>query len=105
MEALFLVVGAMGLMLVGLIYEAFAYGFVVYKMWYWFLTPIFTALPHISLSQAIGISLFIGLFRNIGSPDYEFKGEPLKEKTNWGTLILLPWFILGAAYLIKCVFL
>jgi hypothetical protein len=105
MEALFLLVGAMGLMVVGLIYGAFAYGFVVYKMWYWFLTPVFTTLPHISLYQAIGIGLFIGLFRNSMSPEYEFKGETLKEKTKWGTMILFPWFTLGAAYLIKCVFL
>jgi hypothetical protein len=105
MEALFMLVGAMGLMFIALIYGAFAYGFVVYKMYYWFLLPVFINLPHISVYEGIGIGLFIGLFRSNSSHDYEYKGETLKEKTKWSTIILLPWFTLGAAYLIKCIFL
>lgn len=106
MEALFILLGLLGLGAIAIIYSAFAYGFLVYKFYYWFILPVFHDLPQISIPAAIGIGLFISLFKGAGSSnDYTYKGETIKSETKWGTLILMPWLTLGAAYLIKCVFL
>lgn len=105
MEALLALIGVFGLVAIGIIYSAFAYGFITYKFYCWFLLPVFTSLPHITVSYAIGLSLFIGLFKGSSSMDYTYKGEKLKADPNWASVIVMPWLLLGAAYMIKIIFL
>lgn len=45
-----------------LAWGAFAWGFVLYKFWQWFVLPVFTTLPHISISQAVGLMMVVQLF-------------------------------------------
>jgi len=45
-----------------LAWGAFAWGFVLYKFWQWFLLPVFPTLPHISISQAVGLMIVVQLF-------------------------------------------
>ncbi len=106
MEALFIIIGVLGLAAIGIIYSAFAYGFLTYKFYYWFMLPVFHSLPEITIAQAIGVGLFISLFKGSSSSnEYKYKGESIKAETKWGTLLFMPWLILGAAYVIKCIFL
>ena len=34
-----------------------------FEYWEWFVRPVFEVLPAITIAQAVGLSLFIGLFR------------------------------------------
>lgn len=45
-------------------YHAFAWGFVFYKFYYWFVLPVFNNLPVINFHQAIGLAFFTTLFKN-----------------------------------------
>jgi hypothetical protein len=45
-----------------LAWGAFGWGFVLYKFWQWFVLPVFTTLPHISISQAVGLMMVVQLF-------------------------------------------
>lgn len=47
-----------------LAYLSIAWGFVVYRFWYWFILPVFNNLPAIDFKQAIGIGIFLNLFKN-----------------------------------------
>jgi hypothetical protein len=47
-----------------LCYEIFLWGVVCWKFWLWFVLPIFPELPTISFVHAVGLSLFISLFKN-----------------------------------------
>ena len=56
------------LFIVGILlaYSSIMGGLVVFKFWYWFVLPVFPELPNITYVQAIGLMLFIGLFKNNG---------------------------------------
>lgn len=64
MEILITLLGALALIAVAFFYSAFAWGFVTYKFWYWFLLPVFPELPEVTLAQCVGIYVFISLFHN-----------------------------------------
>jgi hypothetical protein len=44
-------------------YNLLAWSLVTWKFWYWFILPILPSLPAISYVQAMGVGLFIGLFK------------------------------------------
>lgn len=98
MEALLAICVILGLIAIMLAYSAFAWGCVTFQFYYWFVLPVFTNLPMITLGQAIGLSLFISLFKNHGS------SNPVDEKFEWSkTLLALltPWLVLIIGYFIK----
>lgn len=99
MEQLLIILGGIGLAILLIIYAIYSYGILVYYFYYWFIIPIFTTLPHLTVLQSIGISLFISLFgHNSSSPEYE--GKDIKKKKNYA-YIIKPWFILLIGYLFK----
>lgn len=61
--ALMITVPWLALTFIGIMaYGAFAWGYVLYKFWQWFLLPVFPTLPHISISQAVGLMIVVQLF-------------------------------------------
>lgn len=94
----------MGIVGVLFLYTSFAWGYVLFKFYYWFMIPIFgNSLPAINATEAIGIMIFMGLFKNHNIPSLK---EDLYEQS-FGTRLLQsivnPWITLGIAYFIKSV--
>lgn len=101
MEALLAILG--GIVGIGLLflYSSFSWGFVFFKYYYWFVLPVFATLPHIAFAQAVGLMIFVGLFKTIDSTEMHIDGKKVEKKPNWGIGIILPWLVLGIAYFIK----
>jgi len=94
---------ALGMVAIAFVYDVFSWGFVFYKLWYWFVLTAFVGLPAITLTQAIGLMIFLGLFKNFNIP--MIKDEFLAEKKNrFWSLLLLPWVTLLVGYLVKIIF-
>lgn len=75
-----------------LLYSSFAWGFVLYKFYTWFVLPVFTSFPVINVWEAIGLMLVISLFKS--NTTSLIKDEYRDTKTeNWGTFIT-PWLLL-----------
>lgn len=111
LEAVLLILGGVFGIYLLLLYNAFSWGWVLLKFWYWFLLPVFPMLPHIGISAAIGLALCLTLFKTHSSHGYQGKlgsGEKVllkrkSEKSDWITGILAPWIVLSIAWLIKLV--
>lgn len=87
-------------LLIGLIiYDALVWGFITLKFYIWFILPVFNTLPQITLLQAIGISFFIALFKNI-TPPIKDSDDLASGVSN---LLIIPWIALGIAYLFKLI--
>lgn len=84
-----------------LIYSAFAWGFVLYKLYGWFLMPVFTTLPVITFTQAVGIMLFLRLFKSTDSKEKKIGDQKIKSETNWGLALSAPWIVLAITAFIK----
>lgn len=85
------------------LYGGFSWGFVLYKLWYWFVLPVFPNLPHIDFNQAVGLMLVIFLFHNTNLP--QIKEEYLKDGDEPGkrllSSVLVPWILLLSCWIIK----
>lgn len=88
--------GAIGLAAVIVCYFTLVWALVCFKFWYWFLLPVFPMVPHIAYAQAIGIMLFLGLFKN----HHARKSE--KDDTDWVSAVVFPWLMLLIGYLFYC---
>jgi len=99
-EVLVVVLGVVGATLALIAYGTIAYGTVVYFFYSWFVTPVFISLPVITFTQAIGLGLFMNLFKNHTQPK-EIKKEYLEDtkKVTW----ILPWVLLFFGWLIHLV--
>ena len=100
MEILLMIVGLIALITGAVIYSTFAWGYVCFKFWYWFILPIFPNLPNLDFWQCIGIMFFIHLFKTHVS---ESKDETSKS-SKYGKLIgaiLTPWILLLIASFFK----
>ena len=64
-------------------YGSFAWGFVTYKFWHWFILPVFPNMPLVTLLQAIGLSTFIGLFKGTK--------ESVKKEYREDSSTIIPW--------------
>lgn len=67
-EALFVLIGALAIVAFFIFWDAFAWGLICWKFWYWFLLPVFNTLPEITFIQSVGLMFFISLFKNHGFP-------------------------------------
>ena len=47
-----------------LAYHAWAWGFILFKFWTWFVLTAFPELPAITIGDAIGLSIFIAALMN-----------------------------------------
>jgi len=63
MEALLFLLGGIVLLALAFVWSVFSWGYVCWKFWYWFVLPVFPALPHITWLQAAGLIFFISLFK------------------------------------------
>ena len=99
MKALLAIIGAIVLVLVLIAYGAFAYGVVMYNFWYWFITPVFSSAPIISVSQAIGLNMFTSII-TIGISKKQSKKEEGDKWTTLGTALFTPWFLLELGYFV-----
>lgn len=87
------------------VYGSFSWGFVLFKFWYWFLLPVFVELPQIDYLSAVGIMLFIGLFKNHATK-VSIKDEFLEKEEKLNTRIvnfLSPWITLAIGFLIHLI--
>ncbi len=86
-------------------YFSFSWGFVLYKFWYWFLIPVFTELPEISFWAAVGLMMFVTLFKNHGHKP-AIKEEYInksKQSGNAFASFLTPWMVLLIGFVIKTI--
>jgi hypothetical protein len=95
MEVIIVVIIFIVLFAAALAYGAFSWGFVMYKFWYWFLLPVFPALPEINFGHAVGLAVFIGLFHTV--PTQILKKEYKDELQGAIMPIIAPWvtFLFG----------
>lgn len=103
MEILLLLLGAIAIIAFGFFYGAFAWGWVVYKFWYWFVLPVFTTLPELTLIQCIGLMMFISLFKSY--PAQVIKTEYVNETAGNILQFILPPIILLIGWLVKIIIL
>lgn len=88
-----------------IIYATFSWGVTLFYFWYWFLLPVFPDLPQITFLHAVGLMLFIYLFKN-KNLDLPIKDEYLKleEKKNIKIVSYLgPWITLLMGWLVQFV--
>jgi hypothetical protein len=101
LEAFLLIIGGLAVIALALLYGAFAWAFVMYKFWYWFLLPVFTTLPQVTLVQCVGLMMFIGLF-NTAIP-YIPKKEYRDDSSRSWAVFLAPPVVLLLGWLVKIV--
>lgn len=95
METLIVIIIAV-LAIVGLVvYNTFAWGYVCFKFYWWFIMPVFAGMPHLNLWQCIGLWFFISLFKNHSTSTSGKKDEDENSgiKSIISTLVS-PWIIL-----------
>ena len=100
MEILLTIIIAIVVASILLLYTMAIWGLVCWKFWYWFVLPIFPALPQIEYYQAIGLLCFMCLFRNQSMKT--IKTDKINEYTY---MILDPWLILLSGYIVKYIIL
>jgi hypothetical protein len=95
-------IGILFVMFLVIVISTVLSGFVIQIMWGWFVTPLFGILPP-TVAQAIGLSLFVGLFRAVenrgqGTDD----GTPKTEKILTGIFVAVvnPLVYLALGYVI-----
>lgn len=103
MEILLFLLGTIAVLAFGFFYGAFAWGWVVYKFWYWFVLPVFTTLPELTIIQCIGLMMFIGLFK--AAPAQIIKSEYVNETSSNVLPIIAPLVTLLIGWLVKIIIL
>jgi hypothetical protein len=91
-----LIAGIILVILIGIIfiYDTLSWGLVLYKFWGWFVLPVFTTLPVLTFTQALGLMFVVGLFKS------HFAGENIKDEykkdkySQTIVLFILPWLTL-----------
>ena len=99
MEALIALIGAIGLAALLIIYGAFAWGYVIYVLYNWFVLTALPDLPHFTVIQFIGFSLFLRAIMPVSTTYLkdEYENKTTKVIHNF----LGPWIILSFSWLIK----
>lgn len=93
MELIVVLLGVLALIAGVILYQSLSWGFVLFKFWYWFVTPVFITLPHITYTQAVGLMLVIMLFRNHSSKPTIKKQYIEQDNSKWIGW-LSPWIVL-----------
>lgn len=100
MQELLLLLGGMTGIILIIVYGSFSWGFVLYKSWYWFILPVFPALPHITFLQAVGLNLFTIFFKSIDTNVKKVGKIEIKSEPNWAGSIIAPWIGLVFIWLV-----
>lgn len=75
-----------------MIYSTLTWGLVCLKFWSWFILPIFPELPVITYAMAVGLIMFIGLFR--GHSVTMIKEHYRDMDLEFILLVIAPWLTL-----------
>jgi hypothetical protein len=97
-EAIGLVIGMFFVIGLVVAYSAMSWGFVLYKFWYWFLLPVFPNLPHITFLLAIGLMMFVDLFKTHAAT--AIKDEFRDKNTEIISNIIAPWIVFVVGYFV-----
>lgn len=82
-----------------MVYNSLIWGWLVHKLYLWFILSQFPNLPHITIVQFIGISLFLNALLPKSSMDTKSKdGE---TATQFVVALLLPFLTLLFSYIVK----
>ena len=84
---------------IGIAYGALSWGFVCWKFWYWFLLPVFPALPHIVFLQAVALMMFVSILKT--QPSQYIKPEYTNQTIANIGLLIAPWLILLLGWIVK----
>lgn len=106
MEILIAIIGVVALVVGVIVYSSLSWGYAAFKMWHWFILPVFTQAPNITFWQAVGIMFFIGLFHNHTTADTYIsdKWEYKDKKAPIWNMVIAPWATILVAYMIKEMF-
>lgn len=77
------------------VFNIFSYGFVISKLWLWFITPIFHCRT-ISILEGISLKLFLTVLMQNPSVMAKENKEKIMEKVFM--IIFCPWFYLFVGY-------
>lgn len=101
-----IITGILGGIIAGLVYivilayGVFSWGYVLFMFYAWFLEPVYVDIPHITLNQAFGLTLVLGLFKNnIINKKYEGHTE-IEVTSYWVSSLLYPWLTLLSGYIV-----
>jgi hypothetical protein len=102
------VIGLIALAVFGmLVYMAAAWGFVIAKMWTWFLTSQF-GLQAITFHQGLALGIMLTLFTmKVTVPANELFDQDLSKKYKWNKFtyyVIAPWCTLLIGYILKLSF-
>ena len=73
-----------------LAFGAFAWGYIFYSFWGWFVLPVFTTLPVVNIYQAIGLVMFLDLFKNMNMPVMK---EEYRDSTTQSVMTIIAPFV------------
>lgn len=101
MEVLIAIIGGIGLAALLIVYNAFAWGYIIHALYNWFVLTALPDLPHFTIVEFIGFSLFLRAIMPV-STTY-LKDEYENKSVKWVATILGPWIILCFSWLIKLI--
>lgn len=77
-------------------------GFVLKHLWSWFIVTTFPAIPHLTIVQALGLSLVIAQIVHRPTPPVTTDEEKKQFAKNvLAHIFITPWIMLGAGYVIS----
>jgi hypothetical protein len=72
-------------------------GFMLFKLWVWFIIPVFPSLPTLTFAQAVGITVFLTVIfgkRNTKDRDYDEIVESFFNELIYTALVFLfAWIV------------
>ena len=103
MTELITLFGVLGLIALLIVYSAFSWGFVTYKLYGWFVLPTFTEFPHFTVLQFVGFALFVNALIRHGNST-SIKDEYKDKKNEYLGAFLSPWLTLVFSWFIYALF-
>jgi hypothetical protein len=101
MKALSLFFGIIVIIAFGFFYGAFAWGWVMYKFWYWFILPVFTTLPELTVIQCVGLMMSINLLKSF--PAQIIDNKYVNETASSMLQLMAPALMLLIGWLVKII--
>lgn len=95
--------GVAVLFTIAIVYGVFAYGFLLFKVYGWFMPIAFphTYYPVLTLPGAVAIRFIYSTINSVyqDTNKLSLEGKEIERKTNWPALVILPWVSLFIAWL------
>lgn len=101
MEILVSIIGAIGVVALIIFYGALAWGYVIHTFYGWFILTALPELPHFTILQFMGFSLFLNVL--IRHSNVSIKDEYRDKNNEYLTILLGPWIVLSMGWVIKII--